>query len=325
MIFTCKMLSAVSLFLFSAIPMPSSSVLNGGFWLAKQDATGKWGGSLIFSTSAAGTDSTTPSTQLADRLTIDSAGLATFTGSLSLTSTSSILRALGSTVLGTTGAQTLTVNAASSFASTATFTASTALTANGNVQLGATSGQALTVPASASFSAPVTVASTMSVAGLATFTGGAALTTPVTVNGTALASVATTNSYLSLQNRPLFYRGPNPSSSSTAGAPDSSAVVGTWFGTVVTGSAGVATANPTVDGTPTGAALFTSILSVQATANQTGVSSPTAVAFVAVKTISLDRKTVELVAVNGDRTLLGGTAPGFAASTSLMCTVFGTL
>ena len=308
--------------------MPSSIVPNGEFLHAKQDATGKWGGSLIFSTSAAGTDSTSPSTQLTERLTIDSAGLATFTGSLTLTSTSSILRALGSTVLGTTGAQTLTVNAASSFAATATFTASTALTANGNVQLGASSSQALTVPASASFSAPVTVASTMSVTGLATFTGGATLTTPVTVNGTALASVATTNSYLSLQNRPLFYRGSSSfSSPAAAGVPDSAAVVGTWFGTVqVTGNAGVAIAYPTADGSSTGAALFSSVLSVQVTPYQLSVSNAVDVAYAAVSSISSDRRTVRLLAVTGSGILLGGTSASFApANTLLMCTVFGTL
>ena len=81
--------------------------------LAKQDATGKWGGSLISSTSAAGTDSTFPSSQLAVQLILDSSVWASFTGSLTLTGTGSTLRALGSTVLGTTEAQTLTVNAAS--------------------------------------------------------------------------------------------------------------------------------------------------------------------------------------------------------------------
>lgn len=305
---------------------PLSLLLIVNSLLAKQDVNGKWGGSLIFSTSAAGTDSSSTSTQLVDRLTIDRAGLASFTGSLTLTSTSSSLTALGSTVLGTTQSQSLIVNAASSFASTATFTASTALTANGNVQLGANSAQMLTVPATATFSAPVTVASTMSITGLATLTGGTALTTPVTVNGTALAAVATTNSYLSLQNRPLFYRGSSTFSSAAAGAP-ASVIVGTWLGTVqVTGSSGVATAYPTVDGNSTGAALFTSIVSVQVTPYQPSVSSAVDVAYTAVKTISSDMTTVSFVASKGNPIILGGNSAGFApAGTQLMCTVIGSL
>ena len=302
------------------------SLFVGDYLLPKQDVIGKWGGSLIFSTSAAGTDSSSTSSQLVDRLTIDNTGLASFTGGLTLTSISSSLTVLGSTILGTTGSQALTVNAASSFASTAIFTASTALTANGNVQLGANSGQTLTVPAAATFSAPVTVASTVRITGMATLTGGTSLTTPVTVNGTALASVATTNSYLSLQNRPLFYRGSSTFSSAANGAP-ASVIVGTWLGTVqVTGNSGVATAYPTVDGTSTGAALFTSILSVQVTAYQPSISNGIDVAHAAVKTISSDTKTVSLVAVTGSPILLGGTSAAFAsAGTQLMCTVFGAL
>ena len=277
---------------------------------------------MIFSTSAAGTDSSSTSGQLVDRLTIDSAGAASFTGGLTLTSTTSSLTVSGSTVLGTTASQSLTVNAASSFASTATFAA---LTANGNVQLGANSGQTLTVPATAGFSAPVTVASTMRVTGLATFTGGVALTTPVTVNGTALASVATTNSYLSLQNRPLFYRGSSTVSSTATGTP-APVIAGTWFGTVQVTGSGAATANPTVDGTPSGAALFTSILSVQVTPYQPSVSNAIGVAHAAVTTISSDMKTVSLVAVVGSNIVFGGTSATYAGGgTQLMCTVIGAL
>ena len=302
---------------------PSSLLLVGDSLLAKQDVTGKWGGSLILSTSAAGTDSSSTSSQLVDRLTLDSTGLATFTGGLTLTSTSSSLTASGNTVLGATGAQSLLVNAASSFTSPATFTA---LTANGNVQLGANSGQTLTVPATASFSAPVTVASTMRVTGLATLTAGVALTTPVTVNGTALASVATTNSYLSLQNRPLFYRGSSTFSSAATGAP-ASVIAGTWFGTVqVVGSSGAATAYPTADGNPTGAALFTSILSVQIAPYQPLVSNAISVAYAAVKTISSDMKTVSLVAVTGNALVIGGVSAVYAhQGTQLMCTISGAL
>ena len=310
----------------SAGVTPVSLLLIGDFLLAKQDVNGKWGGSLIFSTSAAGTDSSSTSNQLVDRLTIDSGGMASFTGSLTLTSISSSLTVSGSTVLGATASQSLTVNAASSFASTATFTASTALTANGNVQLGANSGQTLTVPATASFFAPVTVTTTMGVTGLATFTGGVALTTPVTVNGTALASVATTNSYVSLQNRPLFYRGSSTFSSAATGAP-ASVIAGTWFGTVqVSGSSGVATAYPTIDGTSTGAALFTSILSVQVAPYQPSLSNANGVAYAAVSTISSNMKTVSLVAVTGNNIVLGGTSATYAgAGTQLMCTITGAL
>ncbi len=44
-----------------------------------QDSTGNWGGSLVFSTTTAGSSSSS-SGQPVDRLTIDSSGLATFTG-----------------------------------------------------------------------------------------------------------------------------------------------------------------------------------------------------------------------------------------------------
>ena len=265
-----------------------------------------------------------------DRLTIGSSGLASFTGSLTLTSTSSSLTASGNTVLGSTGVQSLTVNAASSFASTAAFTASTALTASGDVQLGANNGQTLTVPATASFSAPVTVASTMRVTGLATFTGGVALTTPVTVNGMPLAPVATTNDYRSLLNRPLFYRGSSTvetAATGATGAPDSSVTVGTWYGTVQVGANGQAKAYPTVDGSPTGTPLFTSILSVQVTPYQAS-TNPTAiqVAYAAVNGISADRRTISLVAVKGTTIgLVGGNTAEFAQNTLLMCTIFGTL
>lgn len=262
-----------------------------------------------------------------DRLTIDSSGLASFTGSLTLSSTSSSLTASGNTVLGSTGVQSLTVNAASSFASTAAFTASTALTASGNVQLGASNGQMLTVPATASFSAPVTVASTMRVTGLANFTGGVALTTPVTVNGVPLAPVATTNNYQSLLNRPLFYKGSSTFGTAATGAPDSSVTVGTWYGTVrVTGSAGQARASLTADGTSTGTPLFTSILSVQVLPYQTAANTAVEVAYAAVNGISADRRVVSLVAVTGAGIVLGGNSAAFAADgTLLMCTIFGTL
>ena len=44
-----------------------------------QDSTGDWGGSLILSTTTAGSSSSASTGQPVDRLTIDSSGLATFT------------------------------------------------------------------------------------------------------------------------------------------------------------------------------------------------------------------------------------------------------
>ncbi|KAL3159983.1 hypothetical protein ABBQ38_010371 [Trebouxia sp. C0009 RCD-2024] len=290
------------------------------------DATGKWGGSLIFSTSTAGTSSNSPSTQLVDRLTIDSSGVARFAGDLSLASTSSTLTASGNTVLGTTGTQTLTVNAASSFASTATFAASIALNASGNVRLGATGGQTLTVPATASFSAPLTVSSTISVTGLATLSGGAALTTPVTVNGVPLATVATTNNFQDLLNKPRVFRGSSTFSTAAAGAPFSPTTTGTWYGTVaVSGSNGAATAYPTSDGTAGGAPLFTSILSVQAIAYVPTSTTAISVPYVALTAISSDWTTVSLVAVTGRSVnLQPASAQYVPAATQLMCTILGT-
>ena len=112
---------------------------------------------MILSTTTAGSSSSSSSGQPVDRLTIDSSGLATFTGGITLSSTGSTLTAAGSTVLGTTGSQTLTVNAATTFASTAP------ITANGNVTLGASSSQVLMVPASSTFSAPVVANAAVSV------------------------------------------------------------------------------------------------------------------------------------------------------------------
>lgn len=223
-----------------------------------QDATGNWGGNLIFSTTSTGS-----SGQLTDRLTISSAGLATFSGGVTLNSTGSSLTAAGSTVLGTTSAQTLTVNATSTFTSTAAFTASTALTANGSVLLNGGSNQTLTVQATSAFSAPVTVNAAVNVSGLGTFSGGVALTTPVTVNGLPLAKVATTDNYTDLIGQPRFYAA-SSSYAATAGAPTQPLNVSTWYGSANI-SSGVATVHPTSNGLANGTALFLSILSVQAT------------------------------------------------------------
>ena len=142
--------------------------------MLKQDATGKWGGSLIFSTSAAGTSSTSSSSQLVDRLTIDSSGLATMSGSLTLPSPTgtltvtgntllNTLSTAGNTVLGTTSSQTLAVNAATTFAAPVianapvTVSAGNAFTASGNVALGTDSSNTVSVSSPTTFSSSSTL------------------------------------------------------------------------------------------------------------------------------------------------------------------------
>ena len=137
-----------------------------------QDAAGKLGGSLIFSTSATGSTSTGTG-QLLDRLTIDSNGLATFAGSISMLNPTGTLTVLGSTLLstlstsgnaiiGTASSQTLTVNAATSFAAAVTaaapviITAGNRLSALGNAVIGTDSSNTLTVAAGTTFQAPAT-------------------------------------------------------------------------------------------------------------------------------------------------------------------------
>ena len=137
-----------------------------------QDAAGKLGGSLIFSTSSTGSTST-GSGQLVDRLTIDSNGLATFASSISMlnptgtltVSGSALLNTLsttGNTAIGTTSSQTLTINAATSFASAVTATAPVSITAGnnfnalGNAVIGTDSSNTLTVAAATTFRAAVT-------------------------------------------------------------------------------------------------------------------------------------------------------------------------
>ena len=262
-----------------------------------------------------------------DRLTIDSSGVATFSGNLNLPSISSSLTAYGSAVLGTTAAQTLTVNAAANFASAAAFAS---ITANGSVQLGTSSGQTLTVLATSTFSAPVTLTSTFNVTGLANFTGGAALTSPVTINGAPLAKVATSALYTDLINEPRFFSGSSTPSTAASGAPTVPATIGTWYGTVaVSGNSGAATAYPTSDGTSAGTALFSSILSVQVTAYMTNTPSAINIPYAAVTAISADKKTISLVSVTGtgSTTVLASYNPSTAyspAGTLLMCTVTGT-
>ena len=283
-----------------------------------QDAPGNWGGNLIFSTTAAGNTG-----QLTDRLTIDTTGLATFTSSILLSSTASTLTAYGNTVLGTTLAQSLTVNAASTFASTAVFTASTALSASGNVLLNGGSSQTLTVQASSTFSAPVIVNAAVNITGLGTFSGGVALTTPVTVNGVSIAKVALTDNYTDLVGQPRFYAG---SSNATimSGAATLPQNISTWYGSA-TVSSGSASVHPTLNGTATGTALFSNILSVSATVYAPSSTSAITVPFAAVTSISLQTVTMSVVTGTTVVTVVAGGAPSvvYATSGTVMCTIVG--
>ncbi|KAL3157972.1 hypothetical protein ABBQ32_012372 [Trebouxia sp. C0010 RCD-2024] len=137
------------------------------------DATGKWGGSLIFSTSTAGTSSASTSTQLVDRLTIDSSGLATVSGSIAMPSSTGTLTVAGGTLLntlstsgntaiGTTSSQTLVVNAATTFAAAVianapvTVSAGNAFTASGNANIGSSNANSLMVSANTTFAGSAT-------------------------------------------------------------------------------------------------------------------------------------------------------------------------
>ena len=173
-----------------------------------QDPSGRWGGSLIFSTSSAGSSSATPSGQLTDRLTLDAQGLATFTGSVTLSSTATSLRVLGNTALGATAVQTLTVLATSNFTAPAMFTG---LTASGPVLLNGGSGQTLTIQATSSFSAPVTIASDLTVNGFTNLTNGVALTSPVTIDKRPVSRIAFTANYTDLVAQPRAMLHPRPS------------------------------------------------------------------------------------------------------------------
>ena len=150
--------------------------------LMLQDTTGKLGGSLVFSTTTTGSTST-GSSQLVDRMTIDSTGLASFAGSVAIPGASSTLTVMGSTLLttlstsgntaiGTSGAQTLTVNSVTTLTSTApltanapvSITAGNALSALGNAVVGTNSSNTLSVSASSVFAAPVTATAAVSIA-----------------------------------------------------------------------------------------------------------------------------------------------------------------
>ena len=144
-----------------------------------QDAAGKLGGSLIFSTSSTGSTSVGTG-QLLERMSIDSSGLATFSGSISMPNPTGNLAVSGSTLLntvsttgntaiGTASSQTLTVNAATNFAAAVTAAAPVSITAGnifsarGDAVIGTDSSNTLTIAAATTFraaavaNAPVTV------------------------------------------------------------------------------------------------------------------------------------------------------------------------
>lgn len=95
-----------------------------------------------------------------------------------------------------------------------------------------------------------------------------------------------------------------------------------WNGTATTTS-GVATFNPTSDGTGAGTAFFTNIYSVLATASA-NTSTATAVPQAAVKLVSADRKTITVNVVTGTVLGLLGPTQVFASNgTSVYLTIIG--
>lgn len=146
-----------------------------------QDVTGSLGGSLILSTSGTGSTSAS-NNQPTDRLIIDSNGLASFTGSVTLSSTLSTLTASGNTILGTDGSQSLTVKADTTFDSTAPITANAPVTLNPSAPLTA--------------QAAISASSSMTVAGSFTASSNTVLgtdsTSSLTVNAAPTFNAATT-------------------------------------------------------------------------------------------------------------------------------------
>ena len=153
--------------------------------MGMQDATGNWGGNLVLSTTTINTNSSNTTGQLTDRLTLQSNGTASFTGSVSLIDSSSTLTAAGNTVLGTTGANTLTVNAASTLVapltakSDVTITAGNSLRALGSVTLGTDTSTAVTV------NSPTTFAPAGTLSALGNATVGSSNANSLTVNANA--------------------------------------------------------------------------------------------------------------------------------------------
>ena len=304
------------------------------------------GGNLVFSTTGTSAGAT-----VTDRLTIDSSGLATFGSSLTLASTSSTLTASGNTVLGSGSSNSLTVNAAANFMAAVTYsnalTVAGLLTASGNTVLGTSASNTLTVNAASTFNAAATIIGAWTAQGnsvlgtsssntlvvnaastfntLASFTAGVAITRPVTVNGQSLQTVALTANYSDLITKPTYYFGSSNYSTAASGAPVAMVNVNYWYGTVaVSGNNGIATIYPTVDGTSSGSALFTNILSVLCNSYIPNLNSALSVASVSVTGVATNRKSITVVATAGSVVILGGTSQTYASSgTLLMCTVVG--
>ena len=309
------------------------------------------GGSLVFSSTLAGTS------VLTDQLTIDSFSLATFAGSVTLINSSSTLRIAGNTVLGNNASQTLVVHAVTSFAATAPVTVASSLgvvgplTANGNAVLGTNSSNTVTVNGTAVFATAVVVNGTLTARGNvsigsnssnvlsvnatslftapASFSAGVALTTPVTVNGSSLKTIATSDKYSDLNGQPLFYSGSTNYSTAASGAPNPVSNAGYWYGTVaVNGSSGVATIYPTSNGTINGTALFLSILSVSCNAYLPSLSPSSNNAMnnvlVSVNGVASNLRSIALFVTTFGYAAVGGHATVASSGTLVMCTVTGT-
>ena len=167
--------------------------------VALQDAAGQLGGSLIFSTSAAGSNSSSPS--LVDRLTIDSSGLAEFSAGLIMTSNISYAIINGNVILGTTASNTLIVNAAAQFnaavAAANDLSVAGAFVVSGSSTLGTTSSNQLTINAASQFNAAVAAANNMNVAGTLTASGSSTL-------GTSSSNFLTVNAAASFASTAMF-------------------------------------------------------------------------------------------------------------------------
>ena len=183
-----------------------------------QDAPGNWGGNLILSTTTVNTNSGSTAGQLTDRLTLHGNGTASFTGSVSLMESSSTLTAAGNTVLGTTGADTLLVNAASTFAAPLTAEAAVMITAGnsfralGSVTFGTDSSNTVTVSSPTTFgpAATLTTNGILVANAAADFNALITANNAVTIAGTLTAGGntvigATSSQLLTVNAAPTFH------------------------------------------------------------------------------------------------------------------------
>ena len=171
----------------------------------------------------------------------------------------------------------------------------------------------------------MTVNAAVNVSGLGTFSGGVALTTPVTINGVSIAKVALTDNYTDLIGQPRFYAGSSNATNIANGAPTLPQNISTWYGSA-TVSSGSASVHPTLNGTATGTALFSSILSVSATVYAPSATTAILVSFAAVTSISLQTVTMSVVTGTTVVTVVAGGSSSltYATSGTVMCTIVGT-